>query len=89
MHPFARHVDETSDELDLTPTSHLDGGGECVIHECIAEVFASSKSISMEIFRSALAADNINNPIPLHYFMLYHYSSPMQIVYHVMCPLNA
>ena len=62
--------------------------GECVIHECKAKVFASSKPISMEIFRSALAAtglnaaDNIiNNPIPLckhHYFMLYHYSSPTQ-----------
>ncbi len=81
-----RDIGRVGSDPDFTPRWEKVKGkrGEC---ECTAEVFASNKSISIEMFQSALAetglnaADNINNPIPLckhHYFMLYHYSSPTQ-----------
>ena len=81
-----RDIGRVGSDPDFTPRWEKVKGkrGECVIHECTAEVFASSKPISMETFQSALAATRlnaVNNPIPLckhllyhpgHYFMLYH-----------------
>lgn len=83
-----RDIGRVLSDSNFTPrwVKNRDKVRACAIQNCTAEVFVTTKSITLEGFQSALSATHLNaidpvtSPIPLckyHYFVLY-YLSPSQ-----------